>query len=530
MDLQKTIGQRLSFAFHTKGPITDEIIDAFKSYQPGGITLFRSLNIENAAQVKAFTSALQGLARQLGLPPLIIATDQEGGQLMAFGDGTPLPGNMAIGATRSVELAKKAGEVLGREMAALGINVDYAPCADVNINPMNPVVGVRSFGGAPTMVGEMAAAMIEGIQSQGVAATVKHFPGHGDTTSDTHHGLSMLPHSPERLNSVELVPFRAALKANPKMVMISHLGITALDGENAPPATLSRNVIDGLLRGELGYDGVVITDAMDMRAIRQGEALGEDVLRAAQAGVDVLLMTSDPLDKKRAYDALLNAAQSGGLSNAGLESAQQRIQLLKAWLVENQSTQDLSVIQSAEHQRVADEIAERSLTLVRDDRHLLPLALDKEKRVAVILPIPEDLTPADTSSYIQPMLADSIRAYHSHVDEIRIPYAPSLDQASQVLEQVQGYDLIVLGTINAYSEESQAEFVRRLLATGKEVIVIAMRLPYDLANFPLAPTYICTYSILEPSMRAVAKALFGGLKMTGRLPVGIPGLYPLEQS
>ena len=202
MDIERTIGQKLLFAFHGKEELSPEIIQAFKSYHPSGISYFRSLNLESAAQVKVLGQALQDLARELGLPPLLIATDQEGGQLMAFGDGTPLPGNMALGATRSPELARKAGEVLGRELAALGINVNYAPCADVNINPRNPVVGVRSFGEDPHLVGELAAAMIEGIQSQGVAATVKHFPGHGDTASDSHHGLGTVPHSRQRLDWV----------------------------------------------------------------------------------------------------------------------------------------------------------------------------------------------------------------------------------------------------------------------------------------------------------------------------------------
>ena len=165
MNIEQLVGQKLLFAFRGKESLSPEIIQAFQKYHPSGITLFRPFNMDNPAQIKKLNQSLQDLARELGLPLLLIATDQEGGQLMAFGDGTPLPGNMALGATRSPELAKKAGEVLGRELAAVGINVNYAPCADVNINPKNPVVGVRSFGEDPALVGELAAAMIEGIQS-----------------------------------------------------------------------------------------------------------------------------------------------------------------------------------------------------------------------------------------------------------------------------------------------------------------------------------------------------------------------------
>lgn len=523
MDVEHLVGQKLLLAFHGKESLSPEIIHSFKAYHPGGISFFRSLNMGTAVQIRSLTQALQALAHELRLPPLIIATDQEGGQLMAFGDGTPLPGNMALGATRSPELARKAGEVLGREMAALGINVNYAPCADVNINPKNPVVGVRSFGEDPELVGTLAAAMLEGIQSQGVAATVKHFPGHGDTASDSHHGPQSVPHSLERLQAVELVPFRSALKADVKLVMTAHLGIPALDGPNAPPATLSPTVINGLLRRELGYDGVVTTDAMDMHAIRQGELLREDALRAAQAGADLLLVTSDPMDHTRCFEALLKGAQAGALAADNLRASVDRILRLKNWLTENTTSPDLNVIQCAEHMEIANEIAEKSITLVRDDKRLLPIRLEKDKRIAVIIPTPQDLTPADTSSYIRPKLAESIRAYQPRTDEINIKLAPDENETVSVLEQIQQYDLIIMGTINAYAEEKQAEFVRKLLKTGKPVIVVAMRLPYDLAAFPDTSTYVCTYSILEPSMRAVAKALFGFGEMKGHLPVSIPG-------
>ena len=176
MNLEQLIGQKLLFAFRGKESLSPEIIKAFKSYHPSGVTLFRPFNIDTPAQIKKLNQSLQELAHGLGLSLLLIATDQEGGQLMAFGDGTPLPGNMALGATRSPELARKAGEVLGRELAAIGVNVNYAPCADVNINPQNPVVGVRSFGEDSQLVGELAAAMIEGVQSQGVAAMEEPFP------------------------------------------------------------------------------------------------------------------------------------------------------------------------------------------------------------------------------------------------------------------------------------------------------------------------------------------------------------------
>lgn len=525
MDIERLVGQKLLFAFQGREAPSPKIIAAFEKYRPGGVTLFRSMNMGTVAQLKELTASLQQLARRLEMPSLLIATDQEGGQLMAIGDGTPLPGNMALGATRSRELARMAGKVLGRELSALGINVDYAPCADVNVNSKNPVVGTRSFGEDPALVADLTAAMIEGIQSQGVAATVKHFPGHGDTASDSHHGPGTVPHSLERLHAVELPPFKAALGADVKLVMTAHLGIPSIDGANAPPATLSPNVINGLLRRDLGFEGVVVTDALDMRAIRQGELLREDALRAAKAGADLLLVTSDPLDQARVYEALVNGVQTGQLTMDELQASVARITRLKAWLSENATQADLSVVRSDAHLKVADEIAEASITLVRDHAMLLPLRLDEDKRIAVIVPTPQDLTPADTSSYVQPRLADFVREYHARTDEFNISYAPDEREVALMLERMRGYDVIVAGTLNAYAEEKQAEFIRQLLRSGKTVVTLAMRLPYDLAAFPQASTFLCTYSILEPSMRAAARALFGFGEAKGRLPVSIPGLY-----
>jgi beta-N-acetylhexosaminidase len=489
------------------------------------VTLFRPFNIDNPLQLRTLTDSFQRLARDLHLPSLLIATDQEGGQLMSVGDGTPLPGNMALGATRSAKLARRAGEVLGRELAALGINVNYAPCADVNINPKNPVVGVRSFGEDPKLVGELAAALIEGMQSQGVAATAKHFPGHGDTASDSHHGLPTVPHQVARLHAVEFPPFKAAIQADTKLIMTAHLGIPSIDGANAPPATLSHNILTGLLRHELGFKGLIITDALDMNAIRQGDLLGVDALRAVNAGADLLLVMSVPADHKRVYDALLKAAQTSQLDLTELDESLARIHSLKQWLGSQPPGPDLSVIQCAEHMQVANEIAEKSITLIRDHANLLPINLKPEQRIAVIIPKPADLTPADTSSYVTPKLADSLREYHFRVDEFIIPYKPGEEEIASVLNKLRDYDFIVIGTINAFGQEGQTMLVHEIQKINIPMIVVALRLPYDLAAFPEISTYLCTYGILEPSMRSLAKAVFGHAEITGRLPVTIPGLY-----
>jgi beta-N-acetylhexosaminidase len=524
VEIEGHIGQRLLLAFKGR-EVTPEFRTALQTYRPAGLTLFRSLNIENPAQVRQLTESLQRLARDVDLSPLLVAADQEGGQLMAIGEGTtPLPGNMALGAIGSAELARKAGAVLGRELAAMGVNVDYAPSCDVNINPQNPVIGIRSFGENPEDVARLGAAMVEGIQSVGVAATAKHFPGHGDTGGDSHHGLPTLPHNLERLNKVEFPPFRAAVAAGVKLVMTAHLALLALDGPDAPPATLSRKILHGLLREELGFTGVTVTDAMDMKAIRQGDGLGKAAVQAATAGADLLLITSDPDDQRRVHESLTQAFQSGQLGREDMSASAERILSLKRWLA-GQPQPDLSVVGCAEHQAVAAEIAERSITLVRDDAGLLPLRLKSEDRVAVVVPQPIDLTPADTSSYVTPRLGSALREYHPNVDQFIISHAPDDAEIAGLLDRLREYDILILGTLNAYASPAQAELIRQALNLGIPSVVVALRLPYDLTVFPEAQTYVCTYSILEPSMQALAKALLGRIRFEGRLPVSIPGLY-----
>jgi beta-N-acetylhexosaminidase len=527
--LNDQIGQRLLLAFQDKDQLPREFKEAIQELRPGGVTLFRSFNVDNPKQVRQLTDLIQQAAEQAGLPLMLICVDQEGGQLMTIGEGaTPLPGNMALGATDSEELAERAGKVLGAELAAMGINVNYSPSCDVNVNPQNPVVGSRSFGEDPARVARLASAMIKGIQSAGVAATAKHFPGHGDTDTDSHIGLPRVSHSLEHLQRIEFPPFKSAIQADVKLVMTAHVALPAVDGPQAPPATLSRKILTGILRGELGFRGVSITDAMDMNAIPQGAALGENAVRAASAGADLLLLTSDPLDQKRVHASLLRAAAEGRMDRKEMDDSLVRIASLKQWLAESSSRRpDIGVVGCEEHRRVAYEIAERSITLVRNQNDLLPLHLADHQRIAVIVHQPIDLTPADTSSYVVPTLGTELRQYHPRVDDYTVQHSPSEHDIPEIVKKIRTYDLIVVGTLNAFNNPSQISLVRQILKTGVPTIAVAMRLPYDLALFEEASALICTYSILQPSMQALAKAMFGHVQFYGRLPVSIPGFYPV---
>jgi beta-N-acetylhexosaminidase len=518
--LEQAAGQQFLLSFTGKRDVPAAVRAILARQHVGGIVLFRAKNMGTLEELRGLTAALQRAAAETGQPPLLIAADQEGGQLMAIGQATPFPGNMALGAARSEKLATRVGRAIGRELAAAGVNVDFAPVCDVNNNPKNPVVGTRSFGEDPKLVGKLAAAMVRGLQSAGVAATAKHFPGHGDTATDSHHSMAVLPHDLRRVRRVELPPFQAAIGAGARLVMTAHVAFPALNGGAAVPATVSRALLDGLLRRKLGFDGIVVTDAMDMNALEQGPGYIADAMAAVSAGADLLLFNHDLARVEAAWATIVQAARRGLISADGIHASARRVLGLKKWLGKREQP-PLDVVCSAEHRALAREVAEKSLTLVRDSGQLLPLRLRPDARIAVVTPCPQDLTPADTSSYLKAELAQAVRRHHEKVDAFSIPMNPRDEEVRALSDTVAGYDLAIAGTINASEAPGQAALINGLLKRGKPVIAVAMRLPYDLAAFPAVPAFVCTYSILAPAMEAVADALWGKGGWPGKLPVTV---------
>ena len=519
--LEHAVGQTLLAAFEGYEAPT-ELIGLLGRMQLGGVTLFRSMNVQNPAQVRDLTGSLQAAAAASGQPPLLICADQEGGQLLAMAGTTPFPGNMALGATQSPDLARRTGLAIGREIAAMGINVNYAPVCDVNVNPQNPVIGTRSFGEDPAQVGRFASAMIQGLQAAGVAATAKHFPGHGDTATDSHYGTPVLPFDEERLRRVELPPFSSAIEAEARLMMTAHIALPALTGGLEVPATLARSIMRTLLREDMGFQGIVVSDAMNMKAIQAGPGLIIDCIAAMAAGVDLLLLADYGEEFQAVYAALLQASKRGLLSQGEIMASARRVLDLKGWLGK-QEQPGLDVVQCEEHRALAYEVAAQSVTLVKDTDGCLPIHLEDSARIALVLPRTADLTPADTSSYDRPVLAEMLRRHHSSVDQIDVPTNPTPSEISGVLQQAQGYDLVIVGTINAFQHTGQADLVKMLVEAGNTVIAVALRLPYDLSAYPGVPTYICTYNIQPPSMEALADALWGKIPFAGRLPVTVIG-------
>jgi beta-N-acetylhexosaminidase len=501
-----------------------------------GFTLFRPNNVRSPRQVRRLTAGLQAAARAQdgsdGLP-ILIATDQEGGQLLALGavpgsrdDWTQFAGPMAIGATGDAGLAERVGRAIGLELRAVGVNVNYAPVLDVATNLSNPALGIRSFGDDAIDVARLAGAWLGGLQSTGVAGTGKHFPGKGEGSVDTHHALDAVDRTRDELGAVELVPFRAAMEAGVRLVMSGHFAVPALTDSAVLPSTLSRRVMHDLLRDELGFTGVSITDALDMGALPQDANQAIDVVAALDAGVDLLLATADRRARLRIESALVRAADVELLDADGVARSRARLDALRRW-IDSFEQPSLEVVGSSEHRALARELAARSLTLVRDDAGMLPLRLSPEHRILAVMPAPKDLTPADTSSYVTPTLAAALRGHGPQVDEVVTSHPPTDAEIAALRGRAEGYDAIVAGTISATAGSPQAELVRALIETGRPVVTVALRTPWDLAAYPEAGTHVCTYSILPESMAALAAALFGrtesGEPFPGHLPVRLAG-------
>jgi beta-N-acetylhexosaminidase len=497
-----------------------------------GATLFMAFNVGDPGQVRELTAGFQRAgeagARKRGRAvdgPLLVAADQEAGQLMALGEATTaFAGNMALGAVGDEDLAERVGAAIGREARAMGVNIVYAPVLDLAIEPGNAALGIRSFGDDPAAVGRLGAAMVRGLQSAGVAATVKHFPGLGAVDQDTHHALAVVRGDRATLESHELSPFRAAIAAGARLAMSAHVAVPALSGDPTLPATLSRAVMTGTLRDELGFGGVSISDAFDMRALAQGATQAVEVIAAIRAGDDLLLTTADQTARRRIEATLVAAAARHLFEPADLDASSARLAELRGWLAGAGPPPDPDVVGSAAHTAISRELAERALT--RTDRAPdggapAPIALPPSTRILAVMPEPADLTPADTSSTVAPGLGRALRTRFGAVEEVVIPGSPSDDEIAGLRMRAGSFDAVVIGTIEAHRRPAQAALVRAIAASGATTIAVALRTPWDAATYPGAVPAICTYSILRDSLEALARALAGEIGFPGRLPVAV---------
>ncbi|MGA5702972.1 glycoside hydrolase family 3 N-terminal domain-containing protein [Peterkaempfera bronchialis] len=511
--------------------------EAVARYRLGGVVYFGwTGNLDSPERTAALSAGLQRAARLLPVPvPLLIATDQEQGSVVRIGPpATGFPGAMALGASGRPEDARSAARVTGTELAALGINQDYAPVADVNLDPANPVIGTRSFGGEPSAVAALTAAQVQGFHDAGTVCTAKHFPGHGDTSADSHTGLPVIGHSRAEWERVDLPPFAAAVRHGVDSVMTAHIVVPALD-PSGDPATLSRPIITGLLRRHLGYDGVVVTDSLTMAGVRTRYGDDRVPVLALKAGADQLL---DPPGLALAYRSVLHAVRDGELTESRIDASVTRVLRLKVrrGLFERRPPDPASVrrlLGTPAHLAVADTVADHSITLLRNDDRALPLTAAAGRPVLVT-----GWEPVGGSAGIGTAAGQPVRELAAALSALglparALPTGPAPDAAAVaratraagdtgVTGDAGGGGAVVVLTGSAAGDAAQRRLVAALLATGRPMVQIAVRDPYDLARLPGVRTALATYSWSPASMRAAARVLAGRTTPTGRPPVTLP--------
>ncbi|MFJ8755761.1 glycoside hydrolase family 3 protein [Streptomyces cyaneofuscatus] len=495
------------------------------TYHVGGIIYFAwAHNTRDPHQIAALSNGIQQAALgERSRVPLLISTDQEHGIVCRVGEpATLLPGAMALGAGGSRSDTRRAAWIAGAELAALGINQNYAPDADVNVNPANPVIGVRSFGSDPESVAELVAAQVKGYQGAGVAATAKHFPGHGDTSTDSHTGLPVIEHTRQEWEELDAPPFRAAIRARIDSIMTAHIVVPALD-PSEDPATLSRPILTGILREELGYDGVVVTDSLGMEGVRTKYGDDRVPVLALLAGVDQLL---NPPNLSVAWNAVLEAVRGGEISTARIEESVLRILRLKSKLglfrdpfVSGRGVDRTVGIRK--HLLDADRIAERTTTLLADPGALLPLSRRTHRRLLVVGADPA--SPSGTTGPPTTTLAGAFTELGFAATALSTGTAPNQAKIAEAVAAAQGRDAVVVATYNITAGSTQRALVDALVATGVPVVAVAIRNPYDAAHLTGrgVAAILASYSWTDVELRAAARVIAGRARPEGRLPVPV---------
>jgi len=538
MTLREKVGQVFLLAFagqHTA--------DAQKLMEERGVgaAYLSNDNLPDPRAALELTRTLQGYAAKTRLQiPLLLGVDQEGAWAVMTPESAPGPGNMALGAARDPAITYEMYGVIARELRAVGLNTLFAPCADCNSNPENSIIGMRSFGEDPALVGALVAAAVRGTQDAGVVATAKHFPGHGDTTLDSHRGLPTVSRSRELLNQVDLAPFARAVEANVGLMMTAHIQFSALD--SAEPATLSAPILQDLLRKELGFPGVILSDSMNMGAMRKHYAPERAVVAALAAGVDLIMLAEEHYDHEperyverqiALLDAVERAVQDGTLSEARVTDAARRVLELKARfrLFDRKEPEAAALAEVGQpaHRDIELAAARAAVAVLRDTFQALPVS--PEKRLVLVNTTtrpsyailagargigPNQKTPAFDS------FAAAVR---HHRPETRVVEAESVLDGSA--SHAWSHEEVVVAVTENYplpgmdfDQSSQAKVVARLLAEVPDrLIVVGLRDPYELPRLGAIPAYLCAFSFRECAAIAAADALLGKITTQGISPV-----------
>jgi beta-N-acetylhexosaminidase len=516
MSLERKVGQLMSVAFHgTK--ITSALEAMIRDRGVGGVILY-SENITDAASLAKLVKDLDQIARDAKSLPLFFEIDQEGGPVIRIGKGaTILPGQMALAATADPERSvRTAAAISAAELRALGVNWNFAPVADVNDEPTNPIIGNRSFSSDPARVSSLVTAAVQTYAAAGFFSCAKHFPGHGSTTTDSHTGLPKIEVDRATIDRVQLPPFRAAIAAGVPAIMSAHIVVPALDPTPELPVTLSRAVMTDLVRNALGFQGLLVTDDLEMGALKSvGEAAAG--LRAVQAGADYLLFRFDESAQLEGHRLMADAVRSGSLSSARLDESVRRVVDAKRRFGILDGRREQSAPDLAANARTALELARGATTLLRN-RGVLPL----RGRILAVSPTNPDISFFEG----QPTLASVVAAKRADAMSQTLPLHPGSADIDRAVSASRAADAVVVGTTDLFAYPEQVQLVKAL-AREKPVVVVTLRGPYDILSVPEIPAYLCAYDSREPSLTAAAEVLFGERKPSGSLPAVVPGVFSI---
>jgi beta-N-acetylhexosaminidase len=495
----------------------------------GGLVLSIGLPLSYAAKL----NHMQRIANV----PLLVASDMENGtgmrlggsyalpSMLPQGGGTVFPPVMALGATRSDELAYKLGQVLGAEARAVGVHLVFGPVLDVNANPLNPIINVRSFGEDPSLVSRLSSAYIRGARETGLMTTGKHFPGHGDTETDSHIGLPTIRADRAHLDAVDLPPFRAAVGNDIDAIMTAHIAVTGILGDSAPPATLSPYFMTDVLRKDMNFHGLLVTDAMTMGGVANRYGATEPLVLALQAGADILLM---PHSVTEAINTITGAIASGRLTQERIDQSVRRVLRMKAQAgLRTGRLVDLNavdtIVNTPARSSVANEVAEKSITLARDDMNAVPLAASVKKILSITYASESDLLASRIFNQelrgkgyrVVTMSADS-RSTQAELDAIKA----QADSADVIIASAYVFPRESQGTIG--TQGGFSALVEQLAVAKKNLIAISFGNPYLVSAFPSVPAYMLAWGSAPVSQKAAAAALLGLKPISGKLPISIP--------
>jgi beta-N-acetylhexosaminidase len=539
MTLDEKVGQLIIPAtvgmFMTENSETfQEMQRDIKQFHVGGYHMLGDVTqLHEPAGVAVLINQIQKLSKL----PLFITADFEGGVGYRFTGATRLPRGMAIGATYNDDMAYQAGRIAAEECKAIGVNVNFYPVVDVNNNARNPVINIRSFGGDPAQVSRLARAYVRGLQSAGVMGTAKHFPGHGDTSTDSHSDLPVIDIDRARLDKIELPPFRAAVQEGVGGVMSAHIALPQIVPENMP-ATLSPKMLTEILRDDLGFKGVIFTDAMNMRGVAARYPEGEAAVRAFKAGADVILY---PPSVEKAFNAIKAAVQSGDIQSARLDASVRRILSAKQnlGLDKNRLTEVDKLaarLGNQENTQKAQEMIQNAITLVRDNRKALPLKLTPEKKVLFV-----SIVDSGESVQQQPpgrVFLSALSRRHRNISNATVSARTSPGEFELLKKLAAFADVVIVNAfvrIAAYKgsidlTEGELDLLKTFSSYDKPFAFVLYGSPYLLAFLPELPSYILAYEYYPAAEEAAAKAVLGEAEFKGRLPIELPGFYPIGHS